>query len=215
MRYSHFLGSSTERIPLYFVCTDSKFLLIYFKWNQFTSLYVPNSVVYYQKSQLTDLNRNVTPHKILQQHSKLVPIACGLIICQYLTLPNICNNKLENYMVGSCHCLIWGILLYLYSFLACKILFKNRHQVWILRLQMSTKRCIWYYSTLHTFAAKQVVPKHSLLMIHNLFFLICKSSLLWLFYSGRNKEQIEVRECLLFFGAGSFVFQFATKKFKD
>jgi hypothetical protein len=31
------------------------------------------------------------------------------------------------------------------------------------------------------------------------------------FYSGRNNEQIEVRECLLSFGAGSFALQ----KFKD
>jgi len=28
-------------------------------------------------------------------------------------------------------------------------------------------------------------------------------------------EQIEVRECLLLFGAESFVFQFAIQKFKD
>ena len=34
------------------------------------------------------------------------------------------------------------------------------------------------------------------------------------FYSGRNKEQIEVRECLLSFGAESFVFQFAIHKYK-
>jgi hypothetical protein len=34
-------------------------------------------------------------------------------------------------------------------------------------------------------------------------------------YSGRNYEQIEVRECLLLFGAASFVFQFAIQKFKD
>ena len=35
------------------------------------------------------------------------------------------------------------------------------------------------------------------------------------FSSGRNEEQIEVRECLLSFGAESFVFQVAIKKFKD
>ena len=35
------------------------------------------------------------------------------------------------------------------------------------------------------------------------------------FYSGTNEEQIEVRECLLSFGAESFVFQFAIQKFKD
>jgi len=35
------------------------------------------------------------------------------------------------------------------------------------------------------------------------------------FYSGRNYEQIEVRECLLLFGEESFVFQFAIQKFKD
>jgi len=35
------------------------------------------------------------------------------------------------------------------------------------------------------------------------------------FYSGRNEEQIEVRECLLSFGAESFVFQSAIQKFKD
>ena len=29
------------------------------------------------------------------------------------------------------------------------------------------------------------------------------------FYSGRNEKQIEVRECLLLFGAESFVFQMA------
>ena len=32
---------------------------------------------------------------------------------------------------------------------------------------------------------------------------------------GRNEEQIEVRECLLTFGAGSLVFEFAIQKFKD
>jgi len=35
------------------------------------------------------------------------------------------------------------------------------------------------------------------------------------FYSGRNKEQIEFRKCLLSFGAESFVFQVAIQKFKD
>jgi len=35
------------------------------------------------------------------------------------------------------------------------------------------------------------------------------------FYSGRNKEQTEIKECLLSFGAGSFVFQLAIQKFKD
>jgi hypothetical protein len=35
------------------------------------------------------------------------------------------------------------------------------------------------------------------------------------FYSQRNFEQIEGRECLLSFGAESFVFQFAIHKFKD
>ena len=35
------------------------------------------------------------------------------------------------------------------------------------------------------------------------------------FYSGRNLEQIEARECLLLFGAESFVFQFAIQIFKD
>jgi hypothetical protein len=34
------------------------------------------------------------------------------------------------------------------------------------------------------------------------------------FYSGRNKEQFEIRECLLSFGAESFVFQFADKNIK-
>jgi membrane protein insertase Oxa1/YidC/SpoIIIJ len=34
------------------------------------------------------------------------------------------------------------------------------------------------------------------------------------FYSGRNSEQIEVRECLLLFGAESDVFQFAIQKFR-
>ena len=33
------------------------------------------------------------------------------------------------------------------------------------------------------------------------------------FYSGRNEEQIEVRECLLSFGAEYFVFQFAIQKY--
>jgi len=48
----------------------------------------------------------------------------------------------------------------------------------------------------------------------------CNSSNIWeqpkqiKFYLGRNKEQIEVRECLLLFGAESFVFQFAIQKFK-
>ena len=32
------------------------------------------------------------------------------------------------------------------------------------------------------------------------------------FYSGRNEEQIEVRECLLLFGAESFVLQVAILK---
>jgi hypothetical protein len=35
------------------------------------------------------------------------------------------------------------------------------------------------------------------------------------FYSGRNSEQIEFRECLLSFGAESCVIQFAIQKFKD
>jgi hypothetical protein len=35
------------------------------------------------------------------------------------------------------------------------------------------------------------------------------------FYSGRNYEQIEVRECLLSFGAESSVFQCAIQKFKN
>jgi len=35
------------------------------------------------------------------------------------------------------------------------------------------------------------------------------------FYSGSNYEQIEVRECLLSFGAESFVFQVAIQKLKD
>jgi len=34
-------------------------------------------------------------------------------------------------------------------------------------------------------------------------------------YCGRNEEQIEVRKCLLSFGAESFVFQVAIQKFKD
>ena len=34
------------------------------------------------------------------------------------------------------------------------------------------------------------------------------------FYSGRNYEHTEVRECLLSFGSESFVFQFAILKFK-
>ena len=34
------------------------------------------------------------------------------------------------------------------------------------------------------------------------------------FYSGKNYEQIEVRECLLSFGAESFVFHFANKSIK-
>jgi len=33
--------------------------------------------------------------------------------------------------------------------------------------------------------------------------------------SGRNYEQIEVRECLLLFDTESFVFQFAIQKVKD
>ena len=35
------------------------------------------------------------------------------------------------------------------------------------------------------------------------------------FYSVCNYEQIEVRKCLLIFGAESFVFQFAIHKFED
>jgi len=35
------------------------------------------------------------------------------------------------------------------------------------------------------------------------------------FFSGRNEEQIEDRECLLSFGAESFFFQFALRKLKD
>jgi len=34
-------------------------------------------------------------------------------------------------------------------------------------------------------------------------------------YSGRNEERIEVRECLLSFGAESVVFQIAIQKLKD
>jgi hypothetical protein len=34
------------------------------------------------------------------------------------------------------------------------------------------------------------------------------------FYPGRNEGQFEVRECLLSFGAESFVFQFAIQKLK-
>ena len=34
-------------------------------------------------------------------------------------------------------------------------------------------------------------------------------------YSRRNFKQIEMRECVLSFGAESFVFQFAIQKFKD
>jgi len=49
--------------------------------------------------------------------------------------------------------------------------------------------------------------------------LQCKSSIigeqLSKFHSGRNKEQTEVGECLLSFGAESFVFQFANQKLKD
>jgi hypothetical protein len=35
------------------------------------------------------------------------------------------------------------------------------------------------------------------------------------FYSGRKCEWIEIRECVLLFGAESFAFQFAIQKFKD
>jgi hypothetical protein len=35
------------------------------------------------------------------------------------------------------------------------------------------------------------------------------------FFLGRNLEQIEVRECLLSFGAESVVFQVAIQKLKD
>ena len=35
------------------------------------------------------------------------------------------------------------------------------------------------------------------------------------FHSGRNLVQTEIRECLLSFGAESFVFQFAIQKYKD
>jgi hypothetical protein len=35
------------------------------------------------------------------------------------------------------------------------------------------------------------------------------------FYSERNYEQTEVEESLLRFGAGSFVFQFAIRNYKD
>jgi len=35
------------------------------------------------------------------------------------------------------------------------------------------------------------------------------------FNTGRNKEQIEVKECLLSFGAESFVFQFDIQKYID
>jgi hypothetical protein len=34
-------------------------------------------------------------------------------------------------------------------------------------------------------------------------------------YSGRNEEQAEIRGCWLSFGAESFIFKFAIKKFKD
>ena len=35
------------------------------------------------------------------------------------------------------------------------------------------------------------------------------------FYSGRNSEQMEIRECFLSLGAESFVFQFSIQNFKD
>ena len=35
------------------------------------------------------------------------------------------------------------------------------------------------------------------------------------FYSGINEEETEVRECLLSYGAESFVFQFVIEKFKN
>jgi len=35
------------------------------------------------------------------------------------------------------------------------------------------------------------------------------------FNSGRNEEQIEVRECLLLFDVESFVFQYAIQEYKD
>jgi hypothetical protein len=35
------------------------------------------------------------------------------------------------------------------------------------------------------------------------------------FYSGRNYEQIDVREFLLIFGAESFLFLFVIQKYKD
>jgi hypothetical protein len=35
------------------------------------------------------------------------------------------------------------------------------------------------------------------------------------FYSGRNKEQVDVRECLLIFGAESSVFHLAIQKIKN
>jgi hypothetical protein len=35
------------------------------------------------------------------------------------------------------------------------------------------------------------------------------------FQSRRNNEQIEVRECLLSFGAEYFAFQFAVQKYKE
>jgi len=36
-----------------------------------------------------------------------------------------------------------------------------------------------------------------------------------IFREGRNEELIQVRECMLSFGAESFVFQFVTQKYKD
>jgi hypothetical protein len=35
------------------------------------------------------------------------------------------------------------------------------------------------------------------------------------FFLGRNEDQIEISECLLSFGAESYVFQFVTQKVKD
>jgi hypothetical protein len=35
------------------------------------------------------------------------------------------------------------------------------------------------------------------------------------FHSDKNYEQIEVGKCLVSFGAASFVFQFAIKKYED
>jgi len=70
------------------------------------------------------------------------------------------------------------------------------------------------FSNFHTHNGDDTLPRTVLLKVGGVQILgnnFNKSK----FYSGRNSEQLEVKECLLSFGAESFVLQFAIQKYKD